>query len=119
VAGTLNGAGLAMLLFDLLTEDEERRRELVFDIPLTARRLERATRAMAEPDTNGYRSATSVGPPPPPPYVPPRRVTSCSGWSRAAADPIWWPIASLRNRTAAAVGRRARRRRARAQSARR
>ena len=54
VAGTLNQAGLATLLFDLLTEEEGRRRELVFDIPLLARRLEGATRwVTAQPDTNG------------------------------------------------------------------
>ena len=54
VAGTLNDEGLATLLFDLLTEDEGRRRELVFDIPLLARRLEEVTRwAIAEPDTRG------------------------------------------------------------------
>ena len=54
VAATLNEASLATLLFDLLTEDEGRRRELVFDIPLLARRLEEVTRwAIAEPDTRG------------------------------------------------------------------
>ena len=54
VAVTLNEAGLATLLFDLLTEEEGRRRELVFDIPLLARRLEGVTRwAVAEPDTRG------------------------------------------------------------------
>ena len=36
VAATLNDAGLATLLFDLLTEEEGRRREPVFDIPLLA-----------------------------------------------------------------------------------
>lgn len=44
VAASLNDAGFATLLFDLLTEREERRRELVFDIPLLARRLELLTR---------------------------------------------------------------------------
>jgi putative phosphoribosyl transferase len=54
VAATLNDAGLATLLFDLLTDNEGRRRELVFDIPLLARRLEGVTRwAIAEPDTRG------------------------------------------------------------------
>ncbi len=54
VAATLNEAGLATLLFDLLTDEEGRRRELVFDIPLLARRLEGVTRwAIAEPDTRG------------------------------------------------------------------
>ncbi len=54
VAKTLNEAGLATLLFDLLTDAEGRRRDLVFDIPLLARRLEGVTRwAIAEPDTRG------------------------------------------------------------------
>jgi putative phosphoribosyl transferase len=54
VAATLNRAGLATLLFDLLTEPEGRRRELVFDIPLLARRLEDVTRwAIADPATRG------------------------------------------------------------------
>lgn len=54
VAATLTDAGLATLLFDLLTDDEGGRRELVFDIPLLARRLEEVTRwAIAEPDTRG------------------------------------------------------------------
>ena len=54
VAATLNDAGLATLLFDLLTDAEGGRRELVFDIPLLARRLEQVTRwAIAEPDTRG------------------------------------------------------------------
>ncbi len=39
VAGTLQGRGLATLLFDLLTEDEALDRRNVFDIPLLARRL--------------------------------------------------------------------------------
>jgi predicted phosphoribosyltransferase/predicted alpha/beta-hydrolase family hydrolase len=54
VAATLSDAGLATLLFDLLTDEEGRRRESVFDIPLLARRLEGVTRwAIAEPDTRG------------------------------------------------------------------
>lgn len=54
VAATLNDAGLATLLFDLLTDKEGSQRELVFDIPLLARRLESVTRwAIAEPDTRG------------------------------------------------------------------
>jgi predicted phosphoribosyltransferase/dienelactone hydrolase len=44
VAATLNTAGLATLLFDLLSEQEGRRRELVFDIPLLAHRLQGVTR---------------------------------------------------------------------------
>ena len=39
VAGVLNGAGLATLLFDLLTPDEELDRSNVFDIDLLGRRL--------------------------------------------------------------------------------
>jgi putative phosphoribosyl transferase len=54
VATTLNDAGLATLLLDLLTDEEGRRRESVLDIPLLARRLEGVTRwAIAEPDTRG------------------------------------------------------------------
>lgn len=64
VAAALQEAGFATLLFDLLTEPEERRRELVFDIPLLARRLELVTRwAIAEPDTSrlpvGYFGAST------------------------------------------------------------
>jgi putative phosphoribosyl transferase len=43
VAAALRRRGLATLLLDLLTEAESRRRELRFDIPLLARRLELAT----------------------------------------------------------------------------
>ena len=54
VAETLQTRGFATLVFDLLTEREEHRRELVFDIPLLARRLELVTRwAIAEPETSG------------------------------------------------------------------
>jgi putative phosphoribosyl transferase len=64
VASALNEAGFATLLFDLLTEDEERRRELVFDIPLLARRLELVTRwALEDPATRslpiGYFGAST------------------------------------------------------------
>jgi putative phosphoribosyl transferase len=44
VARALNDAGLATLLFDLLDEREASRRELVFDVPLLAERLEVVTR---------------------------------------------------------------------------
>lgn len=44
VAKALSDAGLATLLFDLLDEQEAQRRELVFDIPLLAGRLEVVTR---------------------------------------------------------------------------
>jgi putative phosphoribosyl transferase len=43
VAQALRGAGLATLLFDLLTEEEARNRGNVFDIPLLAQRLLMAT----------------------------------------------------------------------------
>jgi putative phosphoribosyl transferase len=64
VAATLNEAGFATLLFDLLTESEAGRRELVFDIPLLARRLELVTRwALEEPSTRdlplGYFGAST------------------------------------------------------------
>jgi putative phosphoribosyl transferase len=44
VAGVLNQAGLATLLFDLLTTTEELDRARVFDVPLLADRLSDATR---------------------------------------------------------------------------
>ena len=52
VADVLNGAGLATLLFDLLTPEEERNRANVFDIELLARRLVDVTGWLAgQPDT--------------------------------------------------------------------
>ncbi len=44
VAAHLVKQGMGTLLFDLLTPEEAHSRDLVFDIPLLARRLERATR---------------------------------------------------------------------------
>lgn len=50
VAGSLNRAGLATLLFDLLTDEEAADRARVFDIELLAERLAAVTRwAAAEP----------------------------------------------------------------------
>ena len=58
VADVLNEAGLATLLFDLLTTDEESNRANVFDIGLLAGRLVDVTRWLAgQPDT----SALPVG----------------------------------------------------------
>ena len=52
VAEVLNRAGLATLLFDLLTPDEERNRANVFDIELLARRLVDVTGWLtSQPDT--------------------------------------------------------------------
>ena len=48
VAGRLNAAGLATLLFDLLTPAEAADRRNVFDIPLLAARLLAATRWLRE-----------------------------------------------------------------------
>jgi len=48
VATLLNRAGLATLLFDLLTPEEAGDRSLVFDIPLLADRLLAATRTVLE-----------------------------------------------------------------------
>ena len=64
VAAALHETGLATLLFDLLTDEEGRRRERVFDIPLLARRLEQVTRwALANPATRrlpvGYFGAST------------------------------------------------------------
>ncbi|MFF7754801.1 phosphoribosyltransferase family protein [Streptomyces sp. NPDC007971] len=54
VAQGLNRAGLGTLLFDLLTEAEERDRRKVFDIGLLAERLAGATDWLREePDTEG------------------------------------------------------------------
>jgi putative phosphoribosyl transferase len=54
VAGALNQARLATLLFDLLTEDEELDRANVFDTPLLAGRLGGATHRLQErPDMQG------------------------------------------------------------------
>ena len=52
VAAALRDAGLATLLLDLLTPDEERDRTNVFDIPLLAGRLSHATDwSIAAPET--------------------------------------------------------------------
>ncbi len=58
VATVLNQAGLATLLVDLLTVEEEHDRSCVFDVGLLARRLDDATRwAAVQPDL----SSTVVG----------------------------------------------------------
>ncbi len=64
IARVLNAAGLATLLFDLLTEDESLDRANVFDVRLLARRLLAATRWLrAQPDTGtaplGYFGAST------------------------------------------------------------
>lgn len=52
LARALNDAGFATLLVDLLSARERERRELVFDVPLLAGRLEAATRwARSDPAT--------------------------------------------------------------------
>ncbi|QBJ95680.1 alpha/beta hydrolase [Rhodococcus sp. ABRD24] len=48
VAEHLHGAGLATLLFDLLTPDEEGDRRLVFDIELLAHRLTQVTELLRD-----------------------------------------------------------------------
>jgi putative phosphoribosyl transferase len=54
VAATLNRAGLATLLFDLLTPEEAEDRRNVFDVELLAERLRTATRRLElEPDVRG------------------------------------------------------------------
>jgi putative phosphoribosyl transferase len=54
VAAALNRAGIATLLFDLLTEEEERDRANVFDTELLARRLTDATGWLRErPEARG------------------------------------------------------------------
>jgi putative phosphoribosyl transferase len=64
VAGVLNEARLATLLFDLLTDDEALDRANVFDVPLLARRLLAATRWLrAQPEVGslpiGYFGAST------------------------------------------------------------
>jgi putative phosphoribosyl transferase len=64
VARALNDAGLATLLFDLLSEDEAARRAPVFDVGLLAERLEAVTRwALADEATRalpiGYFAAST------------------------------------------------------------
>ncbi|HLI31261.1 MAG TPA: phosphoribosyltransferase family protein [Solirubrobacteraceae bacterium] len=64
VAAALNDAGIATLLFDLLTGSEETERANVFDIPLLARRLLVATRWLErQPETGalalGYFGAST------------------------------------------------------------
>jgi putative phosphoribosyl transferase len=58
VAGVLHAAGLATLLFDLLTPDEEeidlRTRHLRFDIPLLADRLVRTTDWLVQDEDVGH-----------------------------------------------------------------
>lgn len=54
VAGVLQEAGIGTLLFDLLTTEEDQSYRLRFDIDLLARRLEGATRWLAErPESKG------------------------------------------------------------------
>jgi dienelactone hydrolase len=54
VADVLGDAGLATLLFDLLTDEEASDRRNVFDVPLLASRLDAATEWLrAQPDCRG------------------------------------------------------------------
>ena len=64
IAETLNDAGVATLLFDLLTPEEGEDRALVFDIPFLAKRLLAATRwTWSRPDAGtlpvGYFGAST------------------------------------------------------------
>jgi len=60
VALALHSAGLGTLLFDLLTPEEERDRANVFDIPLLAQRLARATGWLRSP-ASGVTASTPLG----------------------------------------------------------
>jgi putative phosphoribosyl transferase len=60
VALALSRAGLGTLLFDLLTPEEERDRGNVFDIPLLAQRLRRATDWLRRP-ASGVAVTTPLG----------------------------------------------------------
>ena len=92
VAAALRQAGLATLLFDLLTESEAADRGKVFDTELLAERLASATPGPCSRTTSRTcRSATSGRAP-----VPQRRWSLRRGcqrtsppWSRAAGDPTW------------------------------
>ena len=91
VARALNQVGLATLLFDLLTPDEELDRANVFDVTLLGHRLEEVTRWVASVDeasglSVGYfgastGSAAALGPPP-------RRRVRSTRSSPGEADPI-------------------------------
>jgi putative phosphoribosyl transferase len=61
VAETLHRAGLATLLFDLLTEDESTNRTNVFDISLLASRMEQATCWLREPETASQLAVERLG----------------------------------------------------------
>ena len=97
VASALNEHGLATLLLDLLTPEEERDRANVFDIELLSSRLMAATRwAGAHPQTSGLPSGyfgASTG----------AAAALCAAaglgdwsprWSRGAAAPTLQAIAS-------------------------
>ncbi len=109
VAQALNQAGLATLLFDLLSEPESLRRELVFDVALLTSRLEAVTRwAADEPTTRelpiglfgastgaaaALRAAAEIG-------EPVRAVVSRGGRADLAAD----RLAAVRAPTLLIVG---------------
>jgi putative phosphoribosyl transferase len=61
VADTLNRGGLATLLFDLLTEEEERDRRRVFDIPLLGGRLASVAEWVLGRDATGQRQIGYFG----------------------------------------------------------
>ena len=102
VANALRQAGLATLLFDLLTEPEAADRANVFDIPLLAERLVAATDLSEGPRSPARSpSATSArAPAPPPPWSLPRSAAMSPPLCRAAAAPISparrWPTSGHR-----------------------
>ena len=99
VARDLQSGGLSTLLFDLLSEDEERvdeiTRELRFDIGLLADRVDRSDRlAAAQQRPEIWGSATSEPAPEPRPRCGRPRTSPtgrrwCGRWSPEAAVPIW------------------------------
>ena len=103
VARVLGDAGLGTLLLDLLTEDEEGDRSLVFDIEFLAERLAATAAGCAcSPVAGTCRSACSARARAPPPHSPPR-PTRCSTWPRwspGAGVPTWrpstWPRSAAR-----------------------
>ena len=97
VADVLNRAGIATLLFDLLSPAEARDRRNVFDIPLLAERLTAAHEwAAGVPAWTVSRSDTSARVQAAPPRCGRRAAvpTTCARWS-PEADESTWPALDL------------------------
>ena len=92
VANALNEQGMATLLFDLLTPDEEENRANVFDIPLLAERLIAVVHWIDQRAANSASCRLACSAPAParrPRWSPPPGSARASApWYRAAAGPI-------------------------------